>query len=216
VLTAAAVGLTYTPLFHARSIQVQGLRVVDEGSVLTLAGVELGQDVFHLDTDAVETLLETDPWIAEATVTRDLPGTVLILVTERRPIASGPGGELVSSDGVLLPGGPIEGLPTIGSTDGIVSPSDTSSAVELLRALDPVVLVRVASLTVGGDGNVVMTLEAGTRVEFGEPDDAGEKAAALRAVLRWSAQEGEELVSIDVRVPSAPSAELSGGATVTP
>ena len=164
----------------------------------------------------MEARLETEPWIAEATVARDLPDAVVIAVLERQPIASGPQGELIAADGVVLPGEPVPDLPSIGSTDGLVSSADLSTAAALLDALDPVVRVRVAEVTIGGDGNVAATLAAGTTVEFGEPEGTWEKAAALRAVLRWSSQRSVMLETIDVSVPSAPAATLPGGATVIP
>lgn len=216
IAAAAAVGLTYTPLFHARSITVEGTEVLEDDQVIELAGVELGSDVLRLDTDAAEARLETEPWIAQADVERDLPDAVLISVVERQPLASGPDGELVAADGVVLPGSPVSGLPTIGSTDGLVSPSDLTTAAALLGALDPVVLVRVTSVFVAGDGTIDATLSAGTTVDFGEAGDTEEKAAALRAVLRWSSQRNVILDAIDVSVASAPAATLPGGAPVNP
>jgi hypothetical protein len=53
-------------------------------------------------------------------------------------------------------------------------------------------------------------------VTYGSADDAVAKAQALTAVMRWAGDQGVKVDTIDVSVPTAPTARLAGGATVTP
>ena len=79
-------------------------------AVLETAHVHTGSNVFQLDASAAERALLKDPWVAEASITRDLPGTVRIAVTERLPVGTTEDGSVVASDGVALPGvGPALG-----------------------------------------------------------------------------------------------------------
>src|SRR5437867_3166016 len=76
----------------------------------------------------------------------------------------------------------------------------------------------VASATVERHlpGTVVIGLRGGSVVRYGGAGEDAAKAAALRAVLAWAADQGEALRDIDVTVPQTPSATLADGSTVTP
>ena len=95
VLGAAAVTLTRSPFFAARTIDVRGASHVPRSEVLRIAAVAHDTNVFTLDAGAAERRLERDPWITEATVTKDLPSTLVIDIHERIAVA------VAESDGVL-------------------------------------------------------------------------------------------------------------------
>src|SRR5580765_2227969 len=95
VLGAAAVTLTRSPFFAARTIDVRGASHVPRSEVLRIAAVAHDTNVFTLDAGAAERRLERDPWITDATVTKDLPSTLVIDIHERIAVA------VAESDGVL-------------------------------------------------------------------------------------------------------------------
>ena len=66
------------------------------------------------------------------------------------------------------------------------------------------------------DGQLRVDLNSGSSAAYGEPVELQEKAMALRALLDYAAERGATVVSVDVRVPSAPTALLVGGEVVTP
>ena len=78
--------LTYTPVFRARHIRVEGAGALTVNDVRTLAGVADSTNVVHLDRDTVVHNLEASPWVADASVRVELPDTVVLVVTERRPV----------------------------------------------------------------------------------------------------------------------------------
>lgn len=216
----AAWAVTYTPIFRADHIRVMGAATLGPAAVRELAGIDGSTNVVHVDTDAVAARLTADPWIASATVDRDLPSTLVVRVVERKPVAvvaamADP--TVLASDGTLLPArDPRPALPTMHAAIGEPDESQRVAAADLLTSLDPVVLQRVRAITVGQDGVVTMTLRGGATVDTGVAGDEPAKAAALRAVLRWSATQHHDLTSIDVSAPDAPSATLADGSTVTP
>jgi cell division protein FtsQ len=223
-VATAAWALTYTPVFDAKHVRVQGAVTLRPDDVRSLAQVEPSTNVFHLQPDAVTARLLTDPWIASATVAKDLPDTVVLTVVERRPVglidAMGDRAVL-ASDGTMLPASAatadtIATLPSVEAGLGSLDDTQRAAAAALLSALDPVVEQRVTHLTVGQDLSESLTLRDGVTVDAGTPGNEDAKATALRAVLRWATTGGHALASVDVSAPDAPSATLADGSTLTP
>jgi cell division protein FtsQ len=220
-LAVAAWALTYTPVFAARHIRVQGIETLRPDAVRALAGVDGSTNVWHVDTEAIVGRLLSDPWIAAASVRRDLPDTLVLAVTERRPVAvvSAMGEtSILASDATILQaaGGVPPDLPTMHAALGAPDDTQRQAAASLLTALDPVVEQRVTDVTVGQDGAVTLTLRDGVMVDAGAPGEETAKADALRAILRWAASGGRALTAVDVSAPSAPAATLADGSSVTP
>lgn len=223
-VATAAWAFTYTPVFDAKHVRVVGAVSLRPDDVRSLAEVDPSTNVFHLEPDAVTARLLTDPWIASATVDKDLPDTVVLTVVERRPVgvidAMGER-SVLASDGTVLPasiatGETLDGLPSVRA--GLGSPDDAqrAAAAALLSVLDPVVEQRVTDLTVGQDLSETLTLRDGVTVDAGSPGEEEAKAKALRGVLRWATAGSHPLATVDVSAPDAPSATLTDGSTLTP
>ncbi len=221
LLALAGWAFTYTSIFHARHIRVQGAGVLTAEEVRALAGVSEGTNVVHFDRQGTVDRLEDSPWIADANVRVELPDTLVLGVTERRPVgvidALGERG-ILASDATLLPmtTGAPEGLPAVRAGLGAPTEDQRRAAAALLAVLDPVVMARVREVSVGQDGIVSLALASGTTVNAGEVGDEAAKAEALRAVLRWASSQDLDVTAIDVSAPTAPSATLSDGSTLTP
>jgi cell division protein FtsQ len=215
VIAVAAWGATYTSVFDAKQIRVTGEQRLTAAEVTALADVHDGTNVFHLDTAAAAARLESSPWIASAQVRRDLPSTVRIEVVEREPVAVAPSG-VVASDATVLPGAPSSSLPRIEGALGRLSTSDLADAAAALGAMPPVVRARVASVAVGIDHSMSVRLDDGISVDYGTAGQDQAKGEALRAVLRWAVTGHHDVASIDVSVPTAPTATLTTGGTLSP
>lgn len=72
-----------TPRFAIERIDVEGARRLSQDEVLETAGVRAGDNVFALDVSGAEQRLRQHPWIAEARITRRLPGKVRVEISER-------------------------------------------------------------------------------------------------------------------------------------
>jgi cell division protein FtsQ len=93
-----------SPRFAVKTILIEGSAHRSQAYVAEKAGVTLGKNVFTIDLEAARRKLIADPWIDRAVVDRKLPGTLMIQVTEREPLAlvalsgeiylSGRGGEV--------------------------------------------------------------------------------------------------------------------------
>jgi cell division septal protein FtsQ len=223
-IAMAAWAFTYTPVFDAKHVRVEGAVSLRPDDVRSLAQIDPSTNVFHLQPDAVTARLLTDPWIASATVDKDLPDTVVLTVVERRPVGvidTAGAHSVLASDGTVLPASAATGqapgaLPTVQAGSGAPDDAQRAAAAALLSALDPVVEQRVTELTVGQDLSETLTLRDGVTVDAGTPGEEAAKATALRAVLRWANAGSHSLATIDVSAPGAPSATLTDGSTLTP
>jgi cell division protein FtsQ len=217
LLTLIAIlwGVTFTPLFALRHVEVEGNVALTSSDVSTLGGIGEGTNVFHLDAERVERAIEEDPWVASATVERDLPTTVVVHVVEREPVARA-GTRVFAADGTVLPDAPMQGIPEISTDFGPLDPDDVRSAAGAAGAMAPVVRERVDLMLLEPDGDLLLTLRDGVTVVYGRPGQEGAKAESLRALLRWAGERGVTIESADVSVPSAPTLRLPDGVVLAP
>jgi cell division protein FtsQ len=225
VLVAAGVTLTRTSVFGARTINVRGTAHLTPSDILRIAGIESGTNVITFDAVAAERRLERDPWIADATITKDLPSTVSIDILERVAVAVVESEgilRLVADDGVLLEAALprlATGLPHIASAEeGAPEPTTEGirAAALAVAAMTPALRREVDVVSVLADGQLRVDLSSGAHVAYGPAVAVVEKAQALRALLAYAAGQGMTVRSADVRVPSAPTVQLAGGAATTP
>lgn len=218
ILGLAAVGVVRSPYFAADHLSVEGADRLTPARVLRIGGLEPGQNVVTMDTDAAERRLEADPWIASASVTTELPDRVVVRIDERAPVAAVrtlEGWDVVAADGVVLDSASRQPrLPTITS---VVPGQDLAAlGARALGAMDRSLRATVTSLTVGADDVVRLVMDDGVTVSYGTLDEPASKAQALAAVLAWAEDAGARVEAIDVSVPGAPTARLAGGTQVTP
>jgi cell division protein FtsQ len=218
VVVVAMFAASRSSVFSLRHLDIRGTGHRSVAEVRALAGVPPGANVVWLDTSAVVDRLERDPWIASATVTRSLPWSLDIAVTERRPVAVltsvtglGPG-QLLAADGTLLgpaPEGtrlPVVTLPP--AAPATLGLPGEDGAVRVLTALSPSVRHRVRQLDVGVGGTVTAVLRGGTSVSFGPAVDVRSKARMLRRVLAWERTTGTALGTVSLVAPTAPAATI--------
>ena len=110
-------------------------------AIAALGGVTVGSNVFALDVDAATRSILGDPYVAKATVTRRLPGTIAISVVEREARATALVGEdlfLVTAEGEIFkkvgPDDAVDLVSITGITETLpvcisVSSSNISSSV---------------------------------------------------------------------------------------
>jgi cell division protein FtsQ len=110
--------MTTSPRFGVADIVVVGNERRAKEDIVAESGITLGDNVFTTDLDAVRAKVLADPWLAEVSLARRLPGTVLVQVVERKAAALVALGDtmLVTGDGApfkkIEPGDPID-LPII-------------------------------------------------------------------------------------------------------
>jgi cell division protein FtsQ len=93
-----------SPRFAVTDLVVTGQSRRTADALLEEAGLSKGVNVFSIDLDRARAALLSDPWICEATLSRRLPGTVGVRVTEREigALVALRQTYLVSRDGVIF------------------------------------------------------------------------------------------------------------------
>jgi cell division protein FtsQ len=68
-------------------VEVRGGHFLSEGEVRELIGPAVGENILGLDIEGLKARLRASPWVADATVSRTLPDTLKVAITERVPLA---------------------------------------------------------------------------------------------------------------------------------
>lgn len=210
--------LTRSPLLDVDRIRVEGASRVDPAEVLAAAGLRRGMAMTDVAERAAAARVRRVPWVAAASVRRDWPGTVVIAVRERVPVATvraaGDGWMLVDRSGRFLAPVPspvdtlvaIEGTPRAGRPGERLDPSAMGAlAVAAAIPSERVGQTRVVALL--PDGTIELRLAPagpgpGGVVRFGAPERIREKLVATYTVLDHVDRRG--LAVLDVTVPDAP------------
>ncbi|HEY4102858.1 MAG TPA: FtsQ-type POTRA domain-containing protein [Polyangiaceae bacterium] len=77
-----------SPRFAIRAVDLVGARRLTLDHIKSQAKLEIGANIFALDSDAAERKLLENPWISEVKVTRRLPSTLRVEIAEREASAT--------------------------------------------------------------------------------------------------------------------------------
>lgn len=93
-----------SPRFLVREVVFDGHRTVDSQTLMRLAGLEPGMNLFEVDLEAVQERVEMHPMVRQANVRRQPPHGVYVQIEERIPVALLRKGDFIGVDreGVLL------------------------------------------------------------------------------------------------------------------
>lgn len=195
-------------VFVVRSVTVTGTHLVTPARVIAAADVGLGTPLVRVNAGAVTARVEAIRQIASATVTKDWPDRVAIVVTERVPALAvrmaGGGYDLVDPTGTIvrwaktrpaelpllttsLTGGALRGDPGVAAAASVLSELDSPLAASVAS-------VRVAPVLPGTGGSAVLaqqvtlSLRDGKTVVWGDPGDGARKNREVAILLRGSAR----------------------------
>lgn len=203
VLLAAllAVWLVYgTSLLGVRELRVTGTELVDPAEVRRAAAVPAGTPLARVDLAEVRDRVATLAPVGRATITRRWPGTLVIEVEERKPVAAvpqEPGFAVVDTEGVVF-SRPVErpaGLPIIRVAEPGPQDSATGAALQVLAALSPALRAELVEIRVEGPARIVVRLAQGRSVIWGDASRSDTKAQVATGLL------GQKGDIIDVSAP---------------
>lgn len=204
--------LVFTPLLDVDRITVAGQFRTSPEDIVAAGGVDQGAPLATVDLEAVARRVEALPWVAEATVRRDWPGTLKYVVVERAPVAAveGPDGGWAAVDPegqvlATLDEAPTD-LPVVeGATVplevGAVAPEQERGAFAMAGAIPASARSLVEAVVLDGDGEVTVRLSSGGVATVGPLTDIPAKGLALASVL---AAVDPCVATLDLTVASAP------------
>jgi cell division protein FtsQ len=208
-LAGALYLIANSALLDVDHIPVRGAQHVSVREVQAASGVHKGEALVFVDTDAVARRIERLPWVEHAAVTKLMPNSLRIIVTEYDPVAYVRAGRdvvLLAANGRALarvkavPAGAVEirGVRVAPANGELLSPPE---AAHLTAQLPAALAQQVKAVDVGGVG-VSLVLARGGEVRFGAPTDLDAKAAAALAVLAHNG--AAPFAFIDVSTPATP------------
>jgi cell division protein FtsQ len=164
--------------------------------------VKKGDNLLAADPWAIKRRLEALPWIRSATVERRYPGTMMVTIVERVPIArfrDKGGTVLVDETGALIKVAPEKEHENLVLLAGAGAPEAAAALLKRLQA-EPALARRVVSAERLGDRRWDLTFEGGAVLRL--PD--GHEKAALAKFAEFDRQHdllARGAVTYDMRLP---------------
>ena len=202
--------LIRSPILSIRQVDVVGASQSDPRSVVSDLDMDIGTPTIDVDADTIATRILEDPWVRTANVEVLWPGSLVVEVSERTPLAPVLAGEqwvLVGRDGgvisVLDEPSSQDALVAIdqGSLvpgDAIVDPA-TIGALEFVHHLS---MERRPGTLIRSEGVGLIAEVEGHRIRLGRPVDMAEKASVLDALLDTGIPDG---ATINLIAPLRPA-----------
>ncbi|SBT44686.1 cell division protein FtsQ/DivIB [Micromonospora auratinigra] len=188
-----------TGLFGVREVRVVGAKLVTPVQVREAAAVRDDAPLARVDLAATARRIRALAPVESATVERDWPGTLVIRVVERTPMAAVPQGDgfaVIDRTGVVFQTVPQPGpLPLI--KVGQPAPDDpgTRAGLEVLAALSPRLRAQLVSVDVAGLARITVRLRQDRAVFWGDATRGADKSEVATALL------GRKADTIDVSAP---------------
>ncbi len=187
--------LARTPWFPTERVEVTGARLLAPQEVLAASGIRMRGSLWR-DPARWEAALRRHPVIAEARVSRRLPGTLRVRVTEKTPVALVQGETLVpaTAEGEVLPVDPsrvpldlplLRGRAAAGRDRRLRDAAVRALLAETgrLERLDPALAARVSEVRAGPGGSLRLVLSAPAAEVLLPPGAGAGRLRQLHAVL---------------------------------
>jgi cell division protein FtsQ len=208
-LVAAAVWVVwFSSLLTVREVRVLGTTNVSADQVRQAADVPAQVPLARVDVDGIAARIEAIPRVRSVEVRRGWPDVLVLVVTERTPLAvTRSGTSLTYLDETGARFGSLSVAPR--GKPLVVAPDDVSTAAALavVAALPKALRDTTTTVTAKTRDDVVLTLAVGVTVRWGSAEQSDRKATVLAALLRVKA------ASYDVSAPDLPT---SRGAAPSP
>jgi cell division protein FtsQ len=152
--------LSHLSFFRVHNIELQGYRYVQPEDVVKRLRLDTTTSVWT-DLAELEHRVETHPQVRTATIDRDLPGTLVVRITENSPIAyvETPGGlRPVDKDGRFLPIDPSRiaiDLPVLAKADTVLL-----HLLANVRSASPALFGEISDIRRTGGTDIALTLSS--------------------------------------------------------
>ena len=85
VILGILIFLFISPVFNIVNIRVENAEKISENTYIALSEIQIGENIFKISKTKVKSLIKTEPYVESIEVKRELPGTILLKVKERKP-----------------------------------------------------------------------------------------------------------------------------------
>jgi cell division protein FtsQ len=196
-----------SPVLAVRDVEVEGLHRLSAAEIRALTAQERGRPMALVSLGSVAEKVSTLTLVRSVAVRRSWPSTLVVVVSEREPIAGVPSRgriSLVDGEGIVVETVTAvpRGLPLLEVDLKRSGPVTLRAAREVIDDIPGPLRRGVRSVRASSPDGVSFVLADGTTVVWGSAQDGAGKAVALSAVHPRSHGRG---VVIDVSAPDAPA-----------
>jgi cell division protein FtsQ len=230
--------LWFGPALSVRTVEVAGAQHLTSAQVAAAAGLAGGASVLSVDAEADRQRLLSQTWVQTATVEPQLPGNVLVVITEWQPVAVYHSGSsaslfLLSDQAVILAAAPSAG-PLV-DVQGPVGPDPKvgdrpieqvllTALVNVQRGFPALLGQQVAGFIFDSCGDLTLIAKRGWKVYFGRvltPEEfvtLRDKLAALKAIEGRGKVDynSKDLAYVNVMNPTEPAVGFHSTQPATP
>lgn len=194
--------LAHAAGFQVREILVVGRDATPRQTVLAALGSGFGDPIIGVDLQAARDRMLTLPWIKSAAVERVLPDTLIVRLTERRPIALWQHSKqysVIDHEGNVLANDMVAAYPHLLVVAGDDAPQHAGMLIDMLRS-EPELMARVESAMWVGRRRWNVFLNNGISIRLPEEGSA-DAWHRLAEYERMHALLGKNIRAVDMRLP---------------
>ena len=187
---------------EVHDILVAGRGRTSRGDLMRAIATPRGSSIFDLDLAEIQRRVETLPWVKTAVVRRQLPATLFVDLTERRPLALWQHQaklRLVDRDGEVIAVQNLTAFAELPILVGADAPARGQAALEMI-ATSPALAARVRALTWVGARRWTVRLDNDVDILLPETDP-GRAWRHLANLQRDHDVLARHIVTIDMRIP---------------
>jgi len=216
IILLTAYVLLQSPLFLIKKIDVRGNSLLTAGEISGISGITPGVNIFKADLKKGVERVKTLPLIKEADISRKYPGTVIITVRERIPVA------MVAADGSFVEldhtghylrqgkagaaGLPvITGVPVKSAGPGRpMEGQGLDTALEVVESIPAELCAVLSEVHVAGDGCVTLYTLDGVECRLGLPKELDAKGSYILQVLEDLREQNARIEYVDFSIINSP------------
>ncbi|MDD5382425.1 MAG: FtsQ-type POTRA domain-containing protein [Candidatus Margulisbacteria bacterium] len=210
------------PIWQIKDIVVNGAKILSEKEIRAIAGIPLSENLFYTSFSRAKANLRKITAIKAFHFYRIPPATVLISITERRPVAAiiFPGKSVViDEDGFIINRNTsltlnIPNMADLPVISGIaekeilkaerIDPRVSRIVSDIIFKLTPYLEAKRLQLKLGGLRNITLLLDDLLLVKIGGEEEIKRKMEVFMGLLPVVSGKWEKVDYIDVRFPDNP------------
>ena len=193
---SAALGLVVA------DIEVEGRETTDPATIMAALNAQRGTPILAVSPSRAKAQLESLPWVRSATIERRLPGTLLIRLVERHPLAVWQHNgrhELIDRHGEVIAVGDLRRFARLPTVVGDDAAHHAAALIDML-AREPDLAARVTAAVRVDDRRWNLRIDNVVDVLLPE-DHAAEAWARLAALERANSLLQRDVLTVDMRLP---------------
>ena len=210
------------PIWEIQNVTIEGTKILSAEEIKSLAGIPLSGNLFFSNFKYAYKNLKKISAIKEFHIMRFPPGSIVIRITERRPISIivyKNISAIIDQDGFILNKNPnlslnisnLADLPVISGissaeidADGRINPKAAKLISNIITDLAATLGSKRIQLEVGGFEKIKFMLDDVLQVKLGRDEFLSQKMTVFKALLPAVENKWAQVEYIDVRYPQNP------------